>query len=128
MKRFDLGIVGAGASGLAAAIAASEKYPGYKIALFDRLPRVGKKILATGNGRCNLTNINALAHGYRNKSFASAALNKYPPESVMDFFKRIGLYTFIDGEGRVYPRSNSANSVLDSLRYAVEKDSISVFT
>ena len=128
MKHFDLGIVGAGASGLAAAIAASEKYPGYKIALFDRLPRVGKKILATGNGRCNLTNINALAHGYRNKSFASAALNKYPPESVMGFFKRIGLYTFIDCEGRVYPRSNSANSVLDSLRYAAEKDNISVFT
>ncbi|MBR6360439.1 MAG: NAD(P)/FAD-dependent oxidoreductase, partial [Clostridia bacterium] len=58
MKEYNLGIIGAGASGLAAAIQANRLHPGMKIALFERLPRAGKKILATGNGRCNLTNLN----------------------------------------------------------------------
>ena len=58
-ESFDILIVGAGASGLAAAISAKRTLPRLRVAMLERLPRVGKKILATGNGRCNLTNLNA---------------------------------------------------------------------
>ncbi len=119
MDKYDLAIIGAGASGLAAAINASRLHPGISIALAEHLPRAGKKILATGNGRCNMTNLNALSHPYRNFDFASFALNKYSPRKVIDFFASLGLYTYVDSEGRVYPRSNNASSVLDALRFSL---------
>lgn len=119
MDKYDLAIIGAGASGLAAAINASRQHPGIRIALAEHLPRAGKKILATGNGRCNMTNLNALTHPYRNRDFASFALNRYSPGKVIDYFASLGLYTYSDSEGRVYPRSNNASSVLDSLRFSL---------
>ena len=128
MKEYNLGIIGAGASGLAAAIQANRLHPGMKIALFERLPRAGKKILATGNGRCNLTNLNALSHDYRNKEFAGAALDKYSPGKVIEFFSSLGLMTFADSEGRVYPRSNAASSVLDALRFGADRDNTDLIT
>lgn len=128
MNEYNLGIIGAGASGLTAAIQASRLHSGIKIALFEHLPRVGKKILATGNGRCNLTNLNALSHNYRNKDFAHGALEKYPPEKVINFFSSLGLLTYSDSEGRVYPRSNAAASVLDALRFSAEKPEIEIIT
>lgn len=128
MKEYNLGIIGAGASGLAAVIQATRIHPNIKIALFEHLPRVGKKILATGNGRCNLTNMNALSHDYRNKDFADKALNKYPPEKVVEFFASLGMLTFSDSEGRVYPRSNAAASVLDALRFGADKPGIDIIT
>lgn len=128
MKEYNLGIIGAGASGLAAAIQANRLHSGMKIALFEHLPRAGKKILATGNGRCNLTNLNALSHDYRNKEFAFAALNKYSPEKVIEFFSSLGLMTFSDTEGRVYPRSNAAASVLDALRFGADTQNTDLIT
>ena len=128
MKEYNLGIIGAGASGLVAAIQANRLHPDITIALFEHLPRVGKKILATGNGRCNLTNMKALSHDYRNKDFADKALNKYPPEKVIEFFASLGLLTFSDSEGRVYPRSNAAASVLDALRFGADKHGIDIIT
>ncbi len=119
MEKFNLAIIGGGASGLAAAINASRFHPGIKIAIIEHLPKAGKKILATGNGRCNLTNINALSHSYRNDTFAKVCLNKYPPEKVISFFASLGLLTYTDSEGRVYPRSNNASSVLDALRFSL---------
>jgi len=106
----EVAIIGAGASGLAAATAAG---PG--AVLFERLPRAGKKILATGNGRCNLGNIHALEHRYHNRDFALPALQKF---EIRDFFRSMGLLLREDAEGRLYPRSNTAASVLDALRFA----------
>ena len=128
MNEYNLGIIGAGASGLAAAIQANRLHSGMKIALFEHLPRAGKKILATGNGRCNLTNLNALSHDYRNKEFAFAALNKYSPEKVIEFFSSLGLMTLSDTEGRVYPRSNAAASVLDALRFGADTQNTDLIT
>lgn len=128
MQEFDLGIVGGSASGLSAAINAKRLYPELNIVIFEQLPRLGKKILATGNGRCNMTNLNAASHKYRNDEFAKAAIGKYPPEKVIEFFGTMGLITFSDDEGRVYPRSNMAASVLDSLRFEIEKLGITVLT
>ena len=127
MENYNLAIIGAGASGLAAAISASRNHPGIKISVFEHLPKAGKKLLATGNGRCNLTNINALSHPYHNYDFAQDTLNKYPPEKVIDFFGSLGMLTYTDPSGRVYPRSNNASSVLDALRFSLDKNT-DVFT
>ena len=127
MRNFDVTVIGGCSAGLAAAINAKRLHENLNIAVMEKLPRIGKKILATGNGRCNLTNENALSHPYHNYGFASSALNDYDPEAVKAFFVSMGMLTKTDGEGRVYPRSNAASSVLDALRFEVEKCGISVF-
>jgi len=124
-----IAIIGAGASGMAAAIKASENNEN-RILLFERQQRVGKKLLTTGNGRCNLTNTGANVENYhgQNPKFVIPAMTKEAPEQVLDFFKRLGLVTVEEYGGRVYPLSNSANSVLDVLRFALEKDNIELLT
>ncbi len=118
MREYDLIIAGGCASGLCAAVNAARLHPGISIAVIEKLPRVGKKLLATGNGRCNLSNINAAAHPYRNADFAAYALKKYDVNNTLEFFESLGLLTYTDTEGRVYPLSNTAASVLDALRFA----------
>ena len=120
MKRFDLIIIGGCASGLATAVNAHRLYPGLEIAVIEKLPRAGKKILATGNGRCNLSNINASADDYTNGGFAKTALEKYSVEKTLDFFSSLGLKTYTDGEGRIYPASNTAASVVDAFRFNLD--------
>lgn len=117
---YQVAVIGGGASGMCAAIAAKRKNRALNVIIIEALPRVGKKILATGNGRCNLTNYNASVKDY-NTDFVSDVLQKYSPEKVIDFFKSIGLMTTADSEGRVYPMSNTASSVLDCLRFEIEK-------
>ncbi len=126
-KKYDLIVIGGCSAGLAAAINAARLHPKMRIAVIEKMPRIGKKILATGNGRCNLTNENALSHAYHNAEFAFSALKKYPPEKIKEFFGSMGMLTKTDSEGRVYPRSNNASSVLDALRFEVEKNNIDVF-
>ncbi len=125
---YDVIIAGGSASGLSAAISAKRKHPEYTVAVLEKLPRVGKKILSTGNGRCNLTNLNASEHNYRHKKFTETAFEKYPPEKVIGFFASLGLLTYSDKEGRVYPRSNTATAVLDALRFGAEKENVVFIT
>ena len=120
MKTTDIIIIGGGASGLAAAIQAKRTDSTKSVAVIEHLPKVGKKILATGNGRCNLGNLTAATHGYTNRSFALPAIEKYGVESLVEFFQTMGLYCRADSEGRLYPMSNSAASVLDALRFECE--------
>lgn len=117
----DIIIIGAGASGLAAAIGAKRTDKKLRIAVFEALPKVGKKILATGNGRCNLTNLKAEAKHYTNSDFTQKVLEKYPSVRIVEFFESIGVLTVADSEGRVYPMSNTATSVLDALRFECER-------
>ena len=126
MIKYDLAIVGGCSAGLVAAINAKRLYPQSKVAVIEKLPRIGKKLLATGNGKCNITNYNALGHDYVNKGFASFAMNTYSPEKIVDFFASMGLLTYADSCGRVYPMSNMAASVVDSLRFELEKLDIDV--
>ena len=126
MKSFDVIITGGCASGLAAAINAHRLYPQLKIAVIEKLPRVCKKILATGNGRCNLSNENTDCGGYTNADFAKFALNRYSVEKTIAFFSSLGLITYTDSEGRIYPVSNTAASVADALRFNL--DGIEVIT
>jgi hypothetical protein len=77
---------------------------------------VGRKILASGNGRCNLTNVSASPSAYNHPDFVEPVLRAYPCDAVRSFFGEMGLLTCPDDEGRVYPVTNVAGSVLDVLR------------
>ena len=122
-----ISIIGGGASGMAAALAAAED-PKAQVLLFERQARLGRKLLATGNGRCNLTNLHAAAQGFHgnNAAFAQPALSAFDPEAVMTWFRGLGLFTVAEDSGRVYPYSDQANSVVDVLRFALEKTNIQV--
>ena len=117
-----IAVIGAGASGMMAALTAAET-PENKILLFERQARVGRKLAVTGNGRCNLTNTGAAAENYHgeNADFVRPALEKFPPQAAMDYFASLGLLMTEEYGGRVYPLSNSANSVVDVLRFALER-------
>ena len=122
-----IGIIGGGASGMAAALAAAENQ-NVQVILLERQARVGRKLQATGNGRCNLTNLHAAKGGYHGEeaSFADYAIGRFGPEATLDWFRSLGLFTVAEDSGRVYPYSDQANSVLDVLRFALEKPNIEV--
>lgn len=124
-----VGIIGGGASGMAAALAAAEN-PAAQVVVLERQARVGRKLLATGNGRCNLSNLQAGKQGYHgnNPAFAEPALAAFDPESTLEWFRRLGLFTVAEASGRVYPYSDQANSVVDVLRFALDKENIEVKT
>ncbi len=108
-------IIGGGAAGLSAAIAAARL--GVAVTVLERDARVGRKILASGNGRCNLTNLSIAPSAYNRPDFVAPVLDAYPCEAVRSFFGSMGLFTSADDEGRVYPMTNAAGSVLDVLRF-----------
>ncbi len=121
----NIAIIGGGASGLIAAIAAARN--GAYVTIFEKNQRVGKKILSTGNGRCNFTNINASIENY-NSEFTAFALKSFSPKDTISFFEEIGLLARVEDEGRVYPFSGQASAVLDVLRLEVERLQIAVRT
>ena len=120
-------VIGGGAAGILAALTAAE-VPGRRVLLLERQQRIGRKLLATGNGRCNLTNTGATLEHYHGEQadFPAPALAKFTPQDALDFFHALGLMTVEEYGGRVYPLSNSANSVVDVLRFALEKKGVDV--
>lgn len=123
-----IGIIGGGASGMVAALFASQN-SNAQVLLFERQARVGRKLLATGNGRCNLSNLNAKGGFYGNDpSFADFAISEFDPEATLNWFRSLGLVTVSEPSGRVYPYSDQANSVVDVLRFALDKPNIQVYT
>ncbi len=124
-----IGIIGGGASGMAAALAASEN-ANARIILLERQARVGKKLLATGNGRCNLTNIHTSLERYHGQQvdFANFALSAFPWDETVQWFHSLGLYTVTEVSGKVYPYSDQANSVVDILRLNLNRPNITLRT
>lgn len=117
MTQPRVAIIGGGAAGLVAAITAARLGTG--VTLLEAASRVGKKILVTGNGRCNLTNAAVAPSAYNLPGFVEPVLGTC--DDIRDFFGGLGLLTYADDEGRVYPVSNAANSVLDVLRLECER-------
>ena len=130
-------IIGGGAAGLAAAVAAADALrargaragaDGVEVAVCEADERVGRSILATGNGRCNFSNAKVDAAAYRNAAFVGAALDELwradglrdddGADPVHAFFSDLGLVWREEGEGRLYPLANKATSVLEVLRAA----------
>lgn len=122
-------ILGGGASGMMAALAAAESGR-HRVVLVERQARLGRKLLATGNGRCNLTNTHAVGTSYHgaDPSFCAPALEAFPVSDTLSYFHRLGLLTVTEPSGRVYPYSDQANSVLDVLRFALEQAGVEVHT
>lgn len=105
-----IAIIGGGAAGLAAAITAARL--GAQVTIYERGARVGRKLLATGNGRCNLTNRQAEVSHYHGQSpeFVQPALERYPVEETLDFFDSLGVMSVEEDGGKCYPRSLQAGS------------------
>ena len=109
-------VIGGGAGGLAAAAAAAGGGAG--VTILEKANRVGKKLLKTGNGRCNLSNRQVSGEAYNHPEFVAPLLETTGCAELLEFFASIGLWTVADAEGRIYPRSDTAASVLDVLRLA----------
>lgn len=127
MKIFDVAVIGGGASGLPAAIASSKG--GRKVVIIEKNDRIGKKIICTGNGRCNLSNKNLVTDTsyvmYNNRKFVTYALNSIDNAILRSFLESIGLLSGYEGE-RMYPYSFNSAQVVDVLRQAVENNHIMV--
>ena len=124
-----IGIIGGGASGMAAALEAAQN-PNVQVILLERQARLGRKLLATGNGRCNLSNRDASPDFYYGEDldFTGPALERYPVSETLQWFRSMGLVTVTEDSGRIYPYSDQANSVVDVLRFALQKPNVEVVT
>lgn len=117
----DIAILGGGASGIIAAISAAHQFKKlntpYNIIILEKNARIGKKILITGNGKCNLTNQNIAIQNYNlsSRAFIKNILPQYNCDFVVSLFKKWGLLTRADSMGRIYPYSNQSASVVDIL-------------
>ncbi len=135
---FDLIIIGGGAAGLAAAVMAKSEYN--SVLILEHTDRVGKKILSTGNGRCNLTNMNCTPERLHENpegmfpyftsgsgDFAESVIARFDADDTVHFFASLGLLTE-DKNGYVYPRSEQASTVLDVLRNACARKGVEIET
>ena len=123
-------ILGGGAAGLAAALAAAQAAPAARVTVLERNPKVGKKLLATGNGRCNLDNTAIAPEKYFTADPAAlrpllAAVDAAAP---LAWFEQLGLYTRTDEAGRVYPYSNQAADVLALLELHLQRHTVQLRT
>ena len=119
-------VIGGGAAGMMAALTAAEQ--GHHVTILERQARVGRKLMATGNGRCNLTNRHASPAHYHGQdaNFCAYALEAFNVEATLEWFSSLGLVTITEDSGRVYPYSNLAGIVLDVLRFALEHPNITL--
>ena len=117
----DIAVIGGGASGLVSAITAKRTNPNLSVYIFEALDRVGKKLITTGNGRCNITNKSLVGrfHG-EDIDFAFEVFHKVRSDNIKDFFLSIGLPFTYEGD-KAYPASLQASSVVDCLRFECER-------
>ena len=122
-----IGIIGAGASGMFAAITAARQ--GADVVLIEKKDRIGKKILATGNGKCNFTNTIMGEKDYHSKTenIFEKYIQRFDNEQVLSFFRQQGML-IKDRNGYCYPRSEQAATVLDILRCCLKAKGIRIFT
>ena len=121
-------VVGGGAAGMMAAIVAANN--GGEVIILERNDRVGKKLLATGNGRCNYTNMSLSINNYQGKdnTFAEWVLNNFDVKTTIDYFEKLGITPAVEDNGKVYPLSFQSSSMLDILRYEIEAKNIELIT
>ena len=124
----EIAVIGGGASGMMAAITARKS--GKEVVILERKDRILKKVLITGNGRCNITNVNANISNYFGKDISSVEniLNSFNPQDTMDFFNGLGVVCNEENRGKVYPLSGQASSVVDALRFEAERLGVRIET
>lgn len=120
-------MIGGGASGIVAAIIARRNNS--SVTLLERNDRIGKKLLVTGNGRCNYTNADMSLDYFHssNKKCIENVLKIFDRDSTLDFFGRLGIMPKVE-EGKIFPMSLQSSSVLDVLRYELERLNVNVVT
>ncbi|HOM82302.1 MAG: NAD(P)/FAD-dependent oxidoreductase [Armatimonadetes bacterium] len=113
-------IIGGGAAGLTAAIAAARA--GARVQVLERMQRVGKKILATGNGRCNFSNTDLGVEHYHGADprFVLPAIRAFGLDETLAFFRELGVVPHVEERGRIFPASGQASAILDVLRHELE--------
>jgi len=124
--KYDVAIIGAGPAGIMAAISAKKN--GASVVLIEKNSAIGRKILATGNGRCNITNKLAKVENYHGSSheFIGEVLNAFDQHQTMKFFEKLGLILKEEDRGRMFPRTNQASSVVEILKHELERLQVEV--
>lgn len=122
-----IAVIGGGASGMAAAAAAARA--GGEVFLFEKEDRVGRKLLATGNGKCNYSNAKLEGRFYRSSDpgFVNSVLDAVGQAETLDFFRDMGIWPRTDAEGRIYPSSEQASAVLNVLRMEMRRVGVQIF-
>lgn len=123
-KQFDVIVIGAGASGMMAAITAARENK--KVCIIEKLDKAGKKLLATGNGKCNFTNAHMSADSFGgDRAFIEYVLQQFSVEDCLEFFRSIGIYPK-NKNGYFYPNSEQAASVTNALLYETERRGVKI--
>jgi predicted Rossmann fold flavoprotein len=130
-KKFDVAIIGGGPAGMMAAGRAAEL--GAKVVLLEKNSALGKKLLLTGNGRCNITQIDHDARGFveklgKNGKFLFSAFSLFGPKEVVDFFAEKNLETKVEKNGRVFPITDDAIDVLSTLTKYLKDNGVEIIT
>jgi len=126
---FDVAIVGGGAAGLAAAVKIKQLNNKLSVAVLEKNDRVAKKLLTTGNGQCNITNRFAEASKYHgDNEIFNPLFQKYGLDYTLQFFESIGINITFKEDGRAYPSSFQASSVVDALRFSAEEKGVNIIT
>lgn len=112
-------VIGGGMAGLSYAVVAAKN--GHSVILAERNSRVGKKIAMTGNGRCNVGNLKADVSCYNKSAIVKNVLDEISVNEYRRFLTSCGIFTYRDPEGRLYPLTDNANSVVDCLRHQLVK-------
>ncbi|MDY0210919.1 MAG: NAD(P)/FAD-dependent oxidoreductase [Acholeplasma sp.] len=117
-------VIGAGASGMMAAI--KLKRQNQTVTLIEKNNKLGKKILATGNGRCNYTNLNAMPKHYNRPDFVSEVFSQFGVKETVMFFESLGIVPKVEDEGKTYPMSEQASSITEVLSHEIERLGVKV--
>ncbi|MFA7561548.1 MAG: NAD(P)/FAD-dependent oxidoreductase [Candidatus Izemoplasmatales bacterium] len=126
MKTKKIVVIGGGASGIIAALSA--KTEKNEVIILEKNNRIGKKILVTGNGRCNYTNITLTELDYNHPNFVKNIFSQFSVNETLDFFEQMGIIAKIEEEGKAFPLSEQASSFLDVFLYELEKRQIKLVT
>lgn len=123
-----ISVIGGGPSGMLLSIVVKKYSPNFTVRLFERNERVGKKLLATGNGRCNYTNVSLKKENFHseNENFPMKIIDRFGYEDTIEFLKTLGIYPTVEKNGKVFPLSLQGSSVLDFLRFGMEKFGVEV--
>ena len=125
LRHIDIAVVGGGAAGMVSAIAAANNRK--RVVVFERGPKLGRKILISGNGRCNVTNIDAdsIDHYHSADSdFIQGVIQKFSLDETISFFADLGIELVKEKRGRLFPRSNQAHSIVEVLKDRLKQQNV----